>query len=154
MNHLHPLLHPSPTFSIPTPTWGTAAPLIPCPPPQDNEVYDKPPTLHYAGPQPREPLHPLRNHVPPATARPWRGDEVVANQHRLPEQPLLHHQHELINGYYIHRRPDPAPVAAHVHQDFQPAVSATCRPGGADGGAQSRVPQAPVSPLGSFTWWP
>lgn len=95
--------------------------------PQDNEVYDKPPSVHYGGSQhplqPRGPLHPLRNHSPPPTARPWRGDEVVANQHRLPQPPLLQ-QHELLNSYYVQRRPEPAPVAAHVHQDFQPAVSA------------------------------
>lgn len=89
---------------------------------QDNEVYDKLPSIHYGGAQ--QPVHPLRNHNPPPTARPWRGDEVVANQHRLPQPPLLQ-QHELLNSYYIHRWPDPAPVAAHVHQDFQPAVSAT-----------------------------
>lgn len=90
-------------------------------------MYDKPPSVHYGGSphplQPRGPLHPLRNHSPLPTARPWRGDEVVANQHRLPQPPLLQ-QHELLNSYYVQRRPEPAPVAAHVHQDFQPAVSA------------------------------
>lgn len=85
----------------------------------DNEVYDKLPSIHYGGAQ--QPVHPLRNHNPPPTARPWRGDEVVANQHHLPQPPLLQ-QHELLNSYYIHRWPDPAPVAAHVHQDFQPAL--------------------------------
>lgn len=137
---IHPIaIHPSPLdcpSSSPTssmPAWRSTNPqsVSPSLPPQDNEVYDKPPSIHYAGPQPplqpRGPLHPLHNHSPLPTARPWRGDEVVANQHRLPEQPLLHHQHELLNSYYIHRRPDPAPVAAHVHQDFQPAVSAMCQ---------------------------
>uniref|UniRef100_A0A8D0GYH3 Collagen type XVIII alpha 1 chain n=1 Tax=Sphenodon punctatus TaxID=8508 RepID=A0A8D0GYH3_SPHPU len=75
------------------------------------------------------PLHPRRDYSTYSTARPWRGDDSIANHHRLPEQPSIQqshrgaqHQQESLGGFYPNHRPEIAPSAIHTHNDFQPAL--------------------------------
>lgn len=105
-------------------------------------MYDRPPSVHYSHGetassgsqrpfQQHFPIHPHREYSAYSTVKPWRGDESVANQHRLPEQPAIHHSHqsaqhqeEPLNAFFPNnRQSETASVQAHTHQDFQPAVS-------------------------------
>lgn len=92
----------------------------------DNEVYDKPPSVHYShgGTASSGFPHPRREHNPSPTARPWRADDSIANHHRLPDhsphgaQP----QQEPLDSFSPNRRGESAPAAVHRHHDFQPAL--------------------------------
>ncbi|KAF7235517.1 Collagen-like protein 4 [Varanus komodoensis] len=104
--------------------------------PQDNEVHERFSSVHYShggtaasgSPrfvQPHLPVHSHREYSTYSTARPWRGDDSIASQHRLPEQPrqgAQRHQESLNSLLLNGRQPEAAP-SAHTHHDFQPAVS-------------------------------